>query len=312
MQKKKMKEATYIWKNGEFLNWREATTHVLSHTLHYGNSVFEGIRAYRTKEGLAIFRLQDHINRLLDSAKIVCITPRFSFKELCDASVELIRKNRELLDSNNIYIRPLIYLGYGEMGVYHLNSPIEVIIAAWEWGEYLGNGAKENGIRVKTSSFTRNSIKSSFSKAKVGANYLNFSMAKLEALQCGFSEAILLDSNGYVAEGSAECIFIIRNNTLITPPNDNSLESITQNTVIKIAKDLGLDFIQRQITRDEIYISQEAFFVGTAAEITPIIELDGRIIRDGKRGEITKKIQDEFYKIVLGENKNYSNYLTYI
>ena len=307
-----MKEAAYIWKNGEFLNWREATTHVLSHTLHYGNSVFEGIRAYKTDNGFAIFRLQDHINRLLDSAKIVCITPRFSFKELCDASVELIRKNRGLLDSNNIYIRPLIYLGYGEMGVYHLNSPIEIIIAAWEWGEYLGNGAKENGIRVKTSSFARNSIKSSFSKAKAGANYLNFSMAKLEALQCGFSESILLDSNGYVAEGSAECVFIMRNNTLITPPNDNSLESITQNTVIKIAKDLGLDFVQRQITRDEIYISQEAFFVGTAAEITPIIELDGRIIRDGKRGEITKKIQDEFYKIVLGKNKNYSNYLTYI
>lgn len=307
-----MKEAAYIWKNGEFLNWREATTHVLSHTLHYGNSVFEGIRAYKTDNGFAIFRLQDHINRLLDSAKIVCITPRFSFKELCDASVELIRKNRGLLDSNNIYIRPLIYLGYGEMGVYHLNSPIEIIIAAWEWGEYLGNGAKENGIRVKTSSFARNSIKSSFSKAKAGANYLNFSMAKLEALQCGFSEAILLDSNGYVAEGSAECVFIMRNNTLITPPNDNSLESITQNTVIEIAKDIGLDFVQRQITRDEIYISQEAFFVGTAAEITPIIELDGRIIRDGKRGEITKKIQDEFYKIVLGKNKNYSNYLTYI
>lgn len=307
-----MKEAAYIWKNGEFLNWRDATTHVLSHTLHYGNSVFEGIRAYKTDNGFAIFRLQDHINRLLDSAKIVCITPRFSFKELCDASVELIRKNRGLLDSNNIYIRPLIYLGYGEMGVYHLNSPIEIIIAAWEWGEYLGNGAKENGIRVKTSSFARNSIKSSFSKAKAGANYLNFSMAKLEALQCGFSEAILLDSNGYVAEGSAECVFIMRNNTLITPPNDNSLESITQNTVIEIAKDIGLDFVQRQITRDEIYISQEAFFVGTAAEITPIIELDGRIIRDGKRGEITKKIQDEFYKIVLGKNKNYSNYLTYI
>ena len=307
-----MKEAAYIWKNGEFLNWREATTHVLSHTLHYGNSVFEGIRAYKTKDGLAIFRLQDHIGRLLDSAKIVCITPRFSFKELCDASVELIRKDRGLLDSNNIYIRPLIYLGYGEMGLYHLNSPIEIIIAAWEWGEYLGNGAKENGIRVKTSSFARNSIKSSFSKAKAGANYLNFSRAKLVALQCGFSEAILLDSNGYVAEGSAECVFIMRNNTLITPPNDNSLESITQNTVIKIAKDLGLDFVQRQITRDEIYISQEAFFVGTAAEITPIIELDGRIIRDGKRGEITKKIQDEFYKIVLGKNKNYSNYLTYI
>lgn len=312
MQKGKAKESKYIWKNGEFLNWRDATTHVLSHTLHYGNSVFEGIRAYKTDNGFAIFRLKDHVNRLLDSAKIVCITPRFSFKELCDASVELIRKNRELLDSNNIYIRPLIYLGYGEMGVYHLNSPIEVIIAAWEWGEYLGNGAKENGIRVKTSSFTRNSIKSSFSKAKAGANYLNFSMAKLEALQCGFSEAILLDSNGYVAEGSAECIFIIRNNTLITPPNDNSLESITQNTVIEIAKDIGLNFMQRQITRDEIYIAKEAFFTGTAAEITPIIELDGRIIKDGKRGEITKKIQDEFYRIVLGKNKKYSDYLTYI
>lgn len=306
-----MQEANYIWQNGKLVDWKDATTHVLSHTLHYGNAVFEGVRAYRNKNGFAIFRLQDHTNRLLNSAKILFITPKFSFDEINKAHINLIKANIECY-KNNIYIRPLIYLGYGTMGVCHINSPVDMIIAAWEWGTYLGENAIINGIRVKTSSFVKNSNKSTMGKAKATANYLNSQMAKFEAIKCGFAEALLLDDNGFVAEGSAECIFIIRNNELITPPNDNSLESITQDSVITIAKELGVKVIRRKITRDEIYIANEAFFSGTAAEITPIIELDFRIIGNGSRGEITKKIQEEFIKIVSGENPKYSHYLTYI
>lgn len=306
-----MQESKYIWQNGKLVNWNDATTHVLSHTLHYGNSVFEGLRAYKTKNGFAIFRLNDHTTRLLNSAKIVCLDSKFSFDEINRAHIDLLRANMEYYE-NSIYIRPLIYLGYGSMGISHINAPVDMIIAAWEWGAYLGDDGIINGIRVKTSSFVRNSVKSTMGKAKASANYLNSQMAKFEAIKCGFEEALLLDDNGFIAEGSGECIFIVRDNELITPPNDNSLESITQNTVINIANDLGIKVVQRRVTRDEIYIANEAFFTGTAAEITPIKELDFRVIGNGKRGEITKLIQDEFMKIVTGENPKYSHYLTYI
>lgn len=306
-----MKEAKYIWKNGKLIDWHNATTHILSHTLHYGNGVFEGTRAYMTKRGLAIFRLEEHTQRLMNSAKILLIQCPYSKEELKNAQIELLQANKTCF-SDNVYIRPIIYLGYGAMGVYHLNSPVEVAIAAWEWGAYLGKEALNKGIRVKISSFVRNSVKSNMGKAKAVANYLNSQMAKHEAIASGFEEALLLDDNGFIAEGSGECFFIIRDQRLITPPYDNSLESITQNTVLTIANDLGIEVEQRRITRDEVYIADEAFFTGTAAEITPICEVDFRQIGNGRRGEITTTLQDEFFKIVMGENEKYNHFLTYI
>lgn len=304
-------EAKYIWQDGKLVDWKDAKVHVLTHSLHYGNAAFEGVRAYKTRDGLAIFRLNDHTKRLLNSAKILKLNCPYSFEEINKAHIDLLKANKDCY-SSNVYIRPLIFLGYGVMGIYHINSPVNMMIAAWNWGAYLGENGIENGIRVKTSSFVRNSVKSLMGKAKASANYLNSQMAKYEASQCGFDEALLLDDNGFVAEGSGECVFIIRNGELITPPHDNSLESITQDTVLKIAKDLGINVIERKITRDEIYIADEAFFTGTAAEITPIKELDFRIIGDGKRGDITKRLQDSFFEIVSGNNSKYKDFLTYI
>lgn len=306
-----MKEAKYIWKDGKLVPWAEATTHILSHTLHYGNAVFEGTRAYMTPKGLAIFRLKDHTKRLLNSAKIVCINSPYNQEELENAHIELLRANKDDY-KGNVYIRPLIYLGYGVMGLYHMNAPVNVAIAAWEWGAYLGAEGITNGIKVKISSFVRNPAKAIMGKAKTAANYLNSQMAKHEAIAYGCDEALLLDDNGFVAEGSGECFFIVRDGTLITPPYDNTLESITQATVIEIAKDLNIPFKQRHITRDEIYIADEAFFTGTAAEITPIREVDARSIGKGTAGEITKKLQKAFFAIVNGENPKYNHYLTYI
>ncbi len=306
-----MKEAKYIWKDGKIIPWAEATTHILSHTLHYGNGVFEGTRAYVTDKGLAIFRLQDHTKRLLDSCKITLLKCPFTQEQLQDAQIELLKANQEVFNTN-VYIRPFVYLGYGVMGIEHTKAPVNVAIAAWEWGSYLGEEGLKNGINVKTSSFMRNSVKSTMGKAKAVANYLNSQMAKYEALQCGFQEALLLDETGFVAEGSAECFFIVRNGRLITPPSDHALESITQATVIELAKDLGIEVIQRRITRDEVYISDEAFFTGTAAEVTPIKSLDFREIGNGKRGEMTKKLQEGFFDIVLGKNPKYNHYLTLI
>ncbi len=306
-----MEEAKYIWKDGKLVAWSDATTHVLSHSLHYGNAAFEGTRAYKTKKGLAIFRLEDHTKRLLDSAKILCLKCPYSAEEINNAHIELLKANLDCY-TQNVYIRPLIFLGYGVMGLHHINAPVNMIIAAWNWGAYLGEEGLQNGIRVKTSSFGRNSVKSMMQKAKASANYLNSQMAKYEATQCGFDEALLLDENGFVAEGSGECFFIVRNGELITPPHDNSLESITQDTTIKIAQDLGIKVHMRHITRDEVYIADEAFFTGTAAEITPIRELDFRIIGNGKRVNVTKKLQDAFFDIVLGNNPKYEKYLTYV
>jgi len=306
-----MEKAKYIWMDGKLVEWDEAKVHILTHTLHYGNGVFEGTRAYPTKKGLAIFRLQDHTKRLLNSAKIVAIEPRFTQEELEKAQIELLKANN-FSGQSSVYIRPLIYLGYGVMGLYHKNAPVNTAIAAWEWGAYLGEEGLEKGIKVKTSSIVRNSVKSTFGKAKAVANYLNSQMAKYEAVTCGYEEALMVDDNGFVAEGSGECIFIVRDGKLITPPNDNSLESITQATVLKIAKNEGLTIERRLITRDEIYISDEAFFTGTAAEVTPINSLDNRVIGNGSRGEITKMLQSKYFDIVYGKDPNYEHYLTYI
>jgi branched-chain amino acid aminotransferase len=304
-----MTEAKYIWMNGKLIPWKEAKVHVLTHTLHYGNGVFEGTRAYQTRNGLAIFRLDDHCKRLFNSAKIVAIRPNISYDAMREAHIELLRVNDF---SSNVYIRPLIYLGYGVMGLYHANAPVESIIAAWEWGAYLGEDGLENGIKICTSSVTRNPNRSTFGKTKAVANYLNSQMAKYEAIQNGFEEALMLDENGFVAEGTGECLFIVRDGKLISPPNDNSLESITQATVLEIAKDIGVEIERRNITRDEIYICDEAFFTGTAAEITPINSLDHRSIGDGRRGEMTQQIQTRYFDIVYGRDERYRDYLTYI
>ncbi len=304
-----MEKAKYIWMDGKLTPWDEANVHILTHTLHYGNGVFEGTRAYQTKDGLAIFRLEDHTKRLLNSAKITMIKSPYSQKELEDAQIELLKSNDF---TSNVYIRPLIYLGYGVMGLYHINAPVNVAIAAWEWGSYLGDEGLQNGIRVKISSFTRNSVKSTMGKAKAAANYLNSQMAKFEAIDCGYEEALLLDDEGFVAEGSGECFFIVRDGVLITPPNDNSLESITQDTVLKLAHDFDIPVERRRITRDEVFIADEAFFTGTAAELTPVKEVDARVIGDGKRGDITKKLQDAYFDVVYGRNEKYKHLLTYI
>ena len=304
-----MEKAKYIWMNGKFVDWDDAKVHVLTHTLHYGNGVFEGTRAYKTDKGLAIFRLRDHTKRLLNSAKITAIKVPYSLEELEKAQIELLRKNDF---DGNVYIRPLVYLGYGVMGLYHVNAPVEVAIAAWKWGAYLGDEGLEKGIRVKVSSFARNSVKSTMGKAKAVANYLNSQMAKYEAVIAGYEEALLLDEEGFVAEGSGECIFIVRDGVLITPPNDNSLESITQDTVLRLAKEKGIPIERRRVTRDEVYIADEAFFTGTAAEVTPIREVDGRIIGEGHRGPITKELQEAYFDVVYGRNPNYEHMLTYI
>ncbi len=304
-----MTEAKYIWMDGELVPWKEAKVHVLTHTLHYGNAVFEGTRAYQTKKGLAIFRLEDHCRRLYNSAKIVAIEPNIYYDALKQAHIDLLRANEF---NGNVYIRPLIYLGYGIMGLYHKHAPVNTMIAAWEWGAYLGEEGLEKGIKVCTSSITRNPNRSTFGKAKAAANYLNSQMAKYEAIENGFEEALMLDENGFAAEGTGECLFIVRNGTLISPPNDNSLESITQSTVLELAKDMGINIERRNITRDEIYICDEAFFTGTAAELTPINSLDHRVIGNGRRGDMTEKLQSAYFDVVYGRNEKYKDYLTFI
>jgi len=295
--------------DGELVAWGDAKVHVLTHTLHYGNAVFEGTRAYQTKDGLAIFRLEEHTKRLYNSAKIVAIQPNIDYESVKQAHIELLKANEF---SGNVYLRPLIYLGYGQMGIYHKNVPVNTMIAAWEWGAYLGDEGLEKGIRCCTSSITRNPNRSTFGKAKAAANYLNSQMAKYEAIENGFDEALMLDENGFVAEGTGECIFIVREGKLISPPNDNSLESITQSTVPELAKDMGIEIERRNITRDEIYIADECFLTGTAAEITPVREFDHRVIGGGSRGTVTQKIQEAYFDVVYGRNEKYKHYLTYI
>ena len=304
-----MKEAQYIWMDGELIPWADAKVHVLTHTLHYGNGVFEGTRAYMTEKGLAIFRLQEHTKRLLNSAKIVMINCPYNQEELEAAQLKVLRENHF---ESNVYLRPIIYLGYGVMGLHHVKCPVNTAVAAWEWGAYLGEEGLEKGIRVKTSSFVRNPVKSTMGKAKTTANYLNSQMAKHEAIAAGYEEALMLDDNGFVAEGSGECFFIVRDGVLITPSFDSTLESITQNTVITLAKELGIPFEQRRVTREEVYIADEAFFTGTAAEVTPVRELDARIIGAGARGPITKQLQDAFFDVVYGRSEKHMDYLTFV
>lgn len=304
-----MKTAKYIWMNGDFVEWEKANIHITSHTLHYGNGVFEGIRAYKTNRGLAIFKLKKHIKRLLDSAKITMISSPYNKIQICEAVIELLKKNNF---ENNTYIRPILYYSNGNLGILPSECEVHLAIIAWEWSSIVYEDGQKPGIRAKISSFRRNSINSTMSKAKAVSNYLNSQMSKQEALDCGYDAALLLDDHGCVAEASGECFFMVRNNTLITPPNDNSLESLTQKTIIKLAKDLKIKVQRRNITRDEVYICSEAFSTGTAAEITPFLEVDNRIINKAKIGKITKKLQKEYFDLVYGRNKKYEKNLTYI
>ncbi len=304
-----MEKAKYIWMDGDLTPWDEANTHILTHTLHYGNGVFEGTRAYMTDDGLAVFKLREHTKRLLNSAKITRIEPKYSLEELEEAQLEILRVNNF---KSNVYIRPIIYLGYGVMGLHHVNAPVKTAIAAWEWGSYLGDEGLEKGIRVKISSFIRNPVSSTMGKAKAVANYLNSQMAKYEAIECGYEEALLLDSEGFVSEGSGECFFIVRDGVLISPPNDTTLESITQAMVLQLAEDRGIKIERRRVTRDEVYIADEAFFTGTAAEVTPIRDIDNHQIGNGKRGEITKLLQEAYFDVVYGRDEKYRELLTFI
>jgi len=304
-----MNEAKMIWMDGTLVPWSEAKIHVLTHTLHYGNAVFEGTRAYQTADGLAIYKLEEHCKRLYNSAKIVAIQPNMDYDVVKQAHIDLLKVNDF---KENVYIRPLIYLGYGVMGLYHVKAPVQTMIAAWEWGAYLGDEGLENGIKCCTSSITRNPNRSTFGKAKAAANYLNSQMAKYEAVENGFEEALMLDENGFIAEGTGECIFVVRDGVLISPPNDNSLESITQGTILELAKDFGIPVERRNITRDEIYISDEVFLTGTAAEVTPVNSLDHRVIGNGSRGEMTKRLQAAYFDVVHGRDEKYKHYLTYI
>ncbi len=305
-----MEAAKYIWMNGKFVSWDDAKVHVLTHTIHYGNGVIEGTKAYRTERGYAIFRLNDHTKRLKESAKMTLIDIPFSVEELNQAQIDLIRKNE--FDGDNVYLRPFAFLGYGVMGIYHKNVPVETAIAAWEWGAYLGEEGMKKGIKLKIVSMTRPANTSNMGKAKATGNYLNSQMAKYEAIDCGYDEALLLDDQGYVAEASGASFFMVRNGELITPPSENALEAITQKTVIEMGQNMGINVVRRRITREEIYIADEAFLTGTAAEITPVRLIDARVIGNGARGEMTEKIQSAYFDIVFGRNREYEHYLTYV
>lgn len=305
-----MNKAKYIWMDGELTPWDDAKVHVLTHTLHYGNGAIEGTKAYKTVDGrCAIFKLKEHTQRLLNSSKMTLMNVPFTLEELSAAQVKLLQEN-ELFDG--AYIRPLVYLGYGVMGLYHKDCPVNVSISAWEWGAYLGEEGLKKGIRLKISSFTRTPNTSSMGKAKAVANYLNSQMAKYEAVEAGYDEALLRDDQGYIAEASGAAFFMVRDGVLISPPSDNTLESITQQTVIDLAKDMGIEVIRRRVTREEVYIADEAFLTGTAAEVTPIREVDARVIGAGARGFITEKLQTAYFDVVAGKNPAYIQHLTYI
>ncbi len=294
--------------DGRFVDWDDAKVHVLTHTLHYGLGVFEGIRCYETKKGPAIFRLGEHVERLFDSAHIFMMEIPYSQKDIRDAIVETVKINK----IKECYIRPLVYIGYGAMGLFPKDNPISVSVAAWPWGAYLGEKGLENGIRIKTSSFIRNHVNSNMSRGKVCGYYVNSQLAKKEAISCGYDEAMLLDTEGYVSEGSGENIFIVRNGVLKTTPLTSILEGITRDSIISIAQEAKIEVVEERFTRDELYIADEAFFTGTAAEVTPIRECDGRVIGQGRRGEITERLQSTFFDIVKGKNNKYKSWLTYI
>lgn len=297
-----------IWMDGEMVPWRDAQVHVLTHTLHYGVGAFEGIRAYDTPKGTAIFRLDDHVRRLFETAHILEMDIPYSREEIAKACIANV-KNNEL---ETAYLRPLVYYGSEGMGLHADNLSVHVAIASWFWGAYLGGDALEKGIRIKTSSYTRHLVNSVMCKAKACGNYINSILALQEAARDGYDEALLLDNDGMVAEGSGENIFIVRNSVLYTPELTSALEGITRDTVFELARTEGLKVIEKRITRDEVYIADEAFFTGTAAEVTPIRELDNRTIGTGTPGPVTKQLQSAYLDLVEGRTNGYDDWLTVV
>lgn len=295
-----------IWYDGQLVPWREATTHVLTHTLHYGLGVFEGVRAYDAEGGTAIFRLQEHTDRLFRSAHILNMQMPYDKDTLNEAQRQVVREN----GLKDAYIRPMCFYGSEGMGLRADNLATHVIIAAWSWGSYLGEEGMQNGIRIRTSSFTRHHVNITMTKAKSNGNYTNSILALQEALNDGYDEALLLDPEGYVAEGSGENIFIVRNGKLYTPELTSALDGITRDTIIQLIDELGLTLIEKRITRDEVYIADEAFFTGSAAEVTPIRELDNRTIGSGRRGPITEKLQAMYFDQVHGRRDSHPEWLT--
>lgn len=301
-----IKKSDKIWMDGKLVSWDDANVHVLTHTLHYGLGVFEGIRCYETGKGSAIFRLDEHVERLFDSAHIFMMKMPFSREQIKSAIIKTVKVN----GMKECYIRPLVYIGYGAMGLYPKDNPIKVSVAVWPWGAYLGDEGLEKGIRVKVSSFTRHHVNIDMTRGKVCGYYVNSQIAKREAIACGYDEALLLDTEGYVSEGSGENVFIVRDGRIKTTPLTSILEGITRESIIRIARDEKIPVIEERFTRDEIYISDEAFFSGTAAEVTPIREVDGRKIGNGGRGKITEKLQKIFFDVVKGRNRKYASWLT--
>ncbi len=297
-----------IWFDGQMVPWREAKIHVLTHTLHYSMGVFEGIRAYQAEQGTAIFRLPEHTRRLFDSAHILGMPMPYDKQTLNDATCAVVRENR--LDS--AYIRPMAFYGSESMGLRASGLQVHVFIAAWHWGAYLGAEGIEKGIRIKTSSYTRHHVNVTMCKAKASGNYMNSMLALQEALSCGYDEALLLDPEGYVAEGSGENIFVIRDGILYTPDLTSALAGITRATILTLAQEIGLPIREKRLSRDEVYIADEAFFTGTAAEVTPIRELDKRAIGNGQRGPITQRLQSLYFDVVHGRHASHQDWLTYV
>ena len=296
-----------IWMDGQLVDWRDAKIHVLSHTLHYGCGAFEGVRAYKTPDGTAIFRLREHTERLFNSAKILRMKIPFSFEEVMEAQKAVVRENQ--LES--CYLRPLTWIGSEKLGVSPKGNTVHLMVAAWPWGAYLGEEGLKRGIRVKTSSYTRHHVNITMTQAKAVSNYTNSILANMEVTDEGYDEALLLDTSGFVSEGAGENVFIVKDGVIYTPDlSAGALNGITHNTVLHICKDLGLEVVQKRITRDELYISDELFFTGTAAEVTPIREVDRIQIGAGQRGPITEKIQTAYFDIVNGRNPQYAHWLT--
>ena len=298
----------FIWYDGKLVPWRDATTHVLTHSLHYGLAVFEGVRAYNTVKGTAIFRLAEHTQRLINSGKIYMMDIPYSKQELMDAQLEVVRANT--LES--CYLRPIAFYGSEKMGISTRDSRVHVAIAAWPWGAYLGEEGLEKGIRVKTSSFARHHVNVTMPRAKVASTYANSILANLEVTREGYDEALLLDTQGFVAEGAGENLFVIKDGKIYEPEIASALTGITRDSVIRVAAEFGLEVISKRLTRDDIYIADEAFFTGTAAEVTPIRELDNRVIGEGKRGPVTEKIQTRFFDIVNGRAPEYEHWLAFV
>ena len=295
-----------IWFDGELVPWREAKIHVLTHSLHYGMGVFEGIRAYKTRQGTALFRLQEHVDRLFRSAHILQMQMPFAKADILDACVTSIRENN--LETG--YVRPLAFYGTEAMGVSAPNLTVHVIVAAWTWGAYLGDEALQKGVRLRTSSYTRHHVNVTMCKTKATGNYINSMLALREAQACGYDEALLLDTEGYVAEGSGENVFLLRDGVIYTPELTSALDGITRNTLVTLAREAGYEVREKRLTRDEVYIADEAFFTGTAAEVTPIRSLDDRTIGSEVPGPVTRELQQMFFAQVNGERDSHPEWLT--